>query len=275
MLVYDQYIHTSTPDCDDDVIVLHSGFCSTIPNYSYGKDTRDYYLIHFITSGKGVYSVGKTNYSLSKNDGFLITPDTTIVHTADKVDPWDLIWVAFNGKKVRSLLEEAGLDENHLIFHYEVDNELENLIMNIYNETRDSRNIALITGYFYLFIGCLIRANQNHGASSSNSSYSRFDEALNYLRRNVRSQISVVDLANCMRLDTSQIYRIFKKRTGKSPQKYICEMRIQEACELLEKTDLSVKEIAEWMDFEYQSHFTKQFKSVMGMSPSEYRNSKK
>ena len=49
MLVYDQYIYPEKPDIDDDIVVFHSGFCSTSPNYSYGKDTRDYYLIHFVT----------------------------------------------------------------------------------------------------------------------------------------------------------------------------------------------------------------------------------
>ena len=33
---------------------------------------------------------------------------------------------------------------------------------------------------------------------------------------------------------------------------------------MLDKTDLPVREIAEWMDYEYQSHFTKQFRKEMG-----------
>lgn len=53
MLVYDQYIYPEKPDTDEDIIVFHSGFCSTTPNYSYGRDTRDYYLIHYVTRGRG------------------------------------------------------------------------------------------------------------------------------------------------------------------------------------------------------------------------------
>ena len=78
-----------------------------------------------------------------------------------------------------------------------------------------------------------------------------------------------------MRLDTSQVYRIFKAHTGKSPHQMISDMRIEKTCEFLEKKDLSIREIAEWMNYEYQSHFTKQFKSKMNMSPSEYRAMKK
>lgn len=74
-----------------------------------------------------------------------------------------------------------------------------------------------------------------------------------------------------MRLDTSQVYRIFKKNTGMSTQCFITRMRMKKACEMLEKTELPMKEIAEWMDYEYQSHFTKQFRKETGLSPSEYR----
>lgn len=40
----------------------------------------------------------------------------------------------------------------------------------------------------------------------------------------------------------------------------IAELRMEKACEFLEKTDLSIRDIAEWLGYEYQSHFTKQFK---------------
>lgn len=272
MLVYDQYIYPEKPDIDDDIVVFHSGFCSTSPNYSYGKDTRDYYLIHFVTRGKGTYRVGQRIFHLSANDGFLITPGTTIVHTADKKEPWDLCWVAFFGRRAAALLGKAGLDEEHLIFHYDKDDFLETCIKNIYNESRTGKNIASITGYFYLFAGRLIELHEEKEKKEPDIvSFSRFDDAVIYIRRNIRSRITIENLANYIRLDTSQVYRIFKKNTGMSPQCFITRMRMEKACEMLEKTDLPVKEIAEWMDYEYQSHFTKQFRKETGLSPSEYR----
>ena len=188
MLVYDQYIYPEKPDIDDDIVVFHSGFCSTSPNYSYGKDTRDYYLIHFVTRRKGTYRVGQRIFHLSANDGFLITPGATIVHTADKKEPWDLCWVAFFGRRAAALLEKAGLDEEHLIFHYDKDDFLETCIKNIYNESRTGKNIASITGYFYLFAGRLIELHEEKEKKEPDIvSFSRFDDAVIYIRRNIRS----------------------------------------------------------------------------------------
>ena len=71
MLVYDQYIYPEKPDSDDDITVFHSGFSSTQSNYSYGKDQRDYYLIHYVTKGTGIYRTEKAQYTLNEGDGFL------------------------------------------------------------------------------------------------------------------------------------------------------------------------------------------------------------
>lgn len=272
MLVYDQYIYPEKPDCDDDILVFHSGFSSTLPNYSYGKDTRDYYLIHYITKGKGIYQTERCRYELKEGDGFLILPGSTIVHTADKFDPWDVCWVAFFGKKAETLLAQAGLDEDHLIFHYDNDDFLENCIKNIYNESRTNKNLFYINAHFYLFLGKLAEQYQRtENRTAEIVQFNHFDDAMIYIRRNIRHQISVNHLANYMRLDPSQVYRIFKKNTGKSPQQVICDMRMEKACEFLSKTDLPIKEISEWMGYEYQSHFTKQFKAHTNLRPSQYR----
>lgn len=272
MLVHDQYIYPEKPDCDDDIVVFHSGFSSTMANYSHGKDTRDYYLIHWVTRGHGTYQTETAKYNLKEGDGFLILPGQTIVHTADKEEPWDLCWVAFFGRKAEEILKEAGLDREHLIFHYDKDTFLEDCIQNIYKESQTGKNVLYITGQFYLFMARLAEEKQKERFLSTESSqFSRFEEAMNYIRRNIRSQISVAQLANSMRLDSSQVYRIFQNHTGRSPQQVIAELRMEKACEFLEKTDLSIRDIAEWLGYEYQSHFTKQFKVHLKMSPSAYR----
>lgn len=273
MIVYDQYLYPQRPDIDDDVVVYHSGFCSVLPNYSYGRDVRDYYLIHYVTNGRGTYSAGGQTYNLSTHDGFLILPGETIVHTADATDPWNLCWVAFFGRKVAAVLEEANLGKENLLFHYDQDDYLENCIKNIYDESRGNRNLASITGQFWLLMGRLIE--NNHKASTKHQgesvSFSHFEDALNYLNRHIYVRVTVEELSSYLRLDPSQIYRIFKQRTGLSPQRYITNLRMDKACELLLKTDLPVKDISEWFNFEYQSHFTKQFKNALGVSPTEYR----
>ena len=65
---------------------------------------------------------------------------------------------------------------------------------------------------------------------------------------------------------------IIKEETGDSALQWIVRMVITEAKQLLEESDLSIKEIADQLNFPTQSFFGKYFKQYVGVSPKEYRN---
>ena len=65
---------------------------------------------------------------------------------------------------------------------------------------------------------------------------------------------------------------IIKEKTGDSDLQWIVRMVITEAKQLLEESDLSIKEIADQLNFPTQSFFGKYFKQYVGVSPKEYRN---
>lgn len=65
---------------------------------------------------------------------------------------------------------------------------------------------------------------------------------------------------------------IVKEKTGDSALQWIVRMVITEAKQLLEESDLSIKEIADQLNFPTQSFFGKYFKQYVGVSPKEYRN---
>ena len=66
----------------------------------------------------------------------------------------------------------------------------------------------------------------------------------------------------------------FKKITGKTPSEFLTDIRIKNACFLIDiyKNKISLSEISERFGYLDYIYFSKRFKSVMGMSPREYRN---
>ena len=66
----------------------------------------------------------------------------------------------------------------------------------------------------------------------------------------------------------------FKKITGKTPSEFLTDIRIKHACFLIDiyKNKISLSEISERCGYLDYIYFSKRFKSVMGMSPREYRN---
>jgi two-component system response regulator YesN len=83
------------------------------------------------------------------------------------------------------------------------------------------------------------------------------------------------DLANYVYLNPDYLTRLFKKQTGMTLIGYLQNVRIQYAKDLLMKTDLSVSKIAAQFGYSNFSHFTRAFKEITGVSPTEFKNSYK
>lgn len=67
--------------------------------------------------------------------------------------------------------------------------------------------------------------------------------------------------------------RRFTRLAGLSPTRYIAQRRIEQACDLMHRTDLNDKQIAHHLGFCDEFHFSRRFKQIVGVPPSAYRAS--
>ncbi len=65
--------------------------------------------------------------------------------------------------------------------------------------------------------------------------------------------------------------KLFRERTSHSPIAYFIQLKICKACELLDHTDLGVREIAIELGYDDPYYFSRLFKKIQGVSPSKYR----
>ena len=74
------------------------------------------------------------------------------------------------------------------------------------------------------------------------------------------------------RLSRPYLSALFKKENGITLSDYIASEKVKEACHMLEYTDKSILEISTALGFSSQSHFTKVFKKIKGVTPKSIRN---
>jgi len=83
--------------------------------------------------------------------------------------------------------------------------------------------------------------------------------------------ISLDELAEAAGLSTSHFEVLFKRSTGVTPHQYVVRCRVERARELLGNDDLSLAQVAARSGFCDQSHLTRHFKRIVGITPSGYR----
>jgi AraC-like DNA-binding protein len=89
------------------------------------------------------------------------------------------------------------------------------------------------------------------------------------------SNFTVVDLSYAIGVSRAQLFRKVQEVTGKSPLELIRTIRLQHAAQLLEKSQLSVSEVAYRVGFNNPKYFTRHFKDQYHVLPSEYANGKR
>ena len=91
-----------------------------------------------------------------------------------------------------------------------------------------------------------------------------------YVPENLNQKISLEDLARIMDLDKFKFIRFFKKQLGMTPFNYITMLRIEQGKTFLQqgKTLIDAALDAGFYD---QSHFSRCFKQIQGLTPSKYR----
>lgn len=99
----------------------------------------------------------------------------------------------------------------------------------------------------------------------------RINEILDYINESPLLHHTVSELADMLGMTDKHFSRIFKKVVGVSPALYQRQIRIRHACYYLQETSLSICEISDLFSYSDQFTFSKQFKSIIGVSPNEYR----
>jgi two-component system response regulator YesN len=96
---------------------------------------------------------------------------------------------------------------------------------------------------------------------------------LNYIEKKYEKGITLEEAADYVHLSSNYLSRLFKKEMNVNFIDYVMKRKMDRAKELLDGTDLPVINIAMQLSYDEPNYFSRVFKKVTGMTPSEYRES--
>lgn len=102
-------------------------------------------------------------------------------------------------------------------------------------------------------------------------SNTRLQQAIEYIHAHLDRELSLAEVAGVVNISPTYFANLFKHAMGISPHQYVVQQRVEQAKLLLLKTDLAIADIALQVGFSNQSHLTRHFKRLIGVTPKQVR----
>lgn len=228
-----------------------------------GRD--DFYLIYII-DGQLSINIDENEHITSKGTAVIFPPKYRYKYRGNP--PTHYLYVHFTGAYADKFLKDCGFENLPCVieneFNIDIKNRL-NLLINtfLYNEPLSDLKCAC------LLQEILIDIRKDDLSKADNSP---LKASLKHIHSHFTRKIDIPYLASLENLSNSRYITVFKQQTGKSPNEYIIDLRLQLAKSLLDNTNMSIRQISESVGYNDQYFFSRLFKKHLGVSPLSYRN---
>ncbi len=110
------------------------------------------------------------------------------------------------------------------------------------------------------------------GVRKQNVYSKQISRCIDYIYDNLNKKLRINDIADYLEMTPAYLSKLFSKEIGMPLSNYIREQRLKAAAEMLEFSDYSIAEIADYFEFSSQSHFTSTFQEYYKLTPKKYRD---
>lgn len=104
--------------------------------------------------------------------------------------------------------------------------------------------------------------------------HEQLQKAIHYIEEHYDEQLTIRDVANYINFSSTHFSRLFKKETGRNFVDYVAFTRIIKTLPFLRKYDYTIEKIASTCGFNTPNYYSLTFKKYVGISPTDYRNTK-
>ena len=259
------------------------------PQEPFGLHAHEFAEIGIITAGRGVHVTGRESYPLNAGDTFVIGGSRQ--HDYHSMENLCLVNILFQPEKLNlRTYDLRSLPGYHALFtlepawrrRHQFNGRLRlsppelGVVLGFVDQldkelrTRASGFKFMATASFMQIVGYLSRCYARSKNPDSRALL-RIGEAISHLETNFQEPIDLDRLAQIAHMSKRNFIRSFQAAMGSSPIAHLVQLRVNCGASLLRRTGQSVTEIAFQVGFTDSNYFARQFRKLLGVTPSQYR----
>ncbi len=226
----------------------------------------------YTISGCGIYEFAGHKYTVAPGQAFIaLVPENHIYYMPKTSENWEFLFLTLEGANSIKLFKEYRQRYGSII-DYASDSEVVKSAWHIYNSSKNNQIECAyqLSSLTYNFLMQMFTESRFTPDTNRNIP-AWVQQVKEYCAKNISSDIMLEDMAKIANCSKWHFSRRFADYEGMSPHRYLVELRLKFAVQLLENSTLSLKEIAEKCGFYDLTYFGKVFKAHMGMPPKKYR----
>lgn len=246
------------------------GYYPRAAGHAMQRQRHDDNLLLYCVDGRGVLRCGSEVFRLKPGQLAILPQGLEHHYRADRRRPWSLYWVHFQGSAAAVFLNYLGYRSGKPV----LDVGLSPALLAVF----DSLLAVRQTGYSTLAF--VHAANQLRYLLTQFTLEQRSHLARHgldlaaiaaYMQENIARQLTLDTLAQVANLSKYYFAARYKALTGYSPLKHFTHMKMEYACQLLDRTDLPIQAVAEAVGYTDPLYFSRLFRKTLGQSPRDYR----
>ncbi|MGC6176765.1 helix-turn-helix domain-containing protein [Lacrimispora sp. 38-1] len=232
---------------------------------------RSDYQLLYIAAGKAFFTIDGIATEVSEGSMVLYLPHTPQQYAYYINDKPEVYWLHFTGSEAASLTREAGFTEKQVLYTG-ISSKYQELFLSVIREVQLTRpSYEELSALYLKQLFLLLKRIREEGGFQKTEIQKEMEKAVRFFHENLAKNIQVEAYARQLHMSTCWFIRSFREYAGMPPGRYLTDIRIRKAKELLESTDYSIGEIGGIIGYENPLYFSRIFKKTAGVSPAEYR----
>lgn len=255
--------------------------------------SHNFFEVVYVYSGSAIHTLDAENHILHQGNLCILSPGAS--HSLEVFDDSIVINAlirkgTFNDNFFEFLRDYNILSSfflnnlyakqhiNYITFHTQGDQELQNILLDMFIEhfNEDELSDGILNNLLMIYFSKLLRKYRDsvrlpEGRTKKNE---KILEILNFIQSNYQS-VTLTDISNHFHFAPQYVSALIKENTGQTYSAILLKIRLDRASDLLINTNLSIGDIAEEVGYVNPPHFIRLFNQHYHVSPARYRKQTK